>query len=191
MGYEPTLDAAGRLQQCIRCGATAYDGPRALVLTLVFAQERLLLIQRGEAPYAGQWAPPGGYVEHRESFESAAVREIEEEAGILLRPEAMIPHALVSLPGLNQVYAMYIACLEEMLPVRAKGPESLDARWVEEDQLADLPLWDPAVGYDMGWLYRRAKSGRFEFYQQTGTFIRKFANNRMGYFRPCRRDGSS
>ena len=43
---------------------------------------KVLLIQRGIAPYKDSWALPGGFVRLDESIEAAAVRELKEETGI-------------------------------------------------------------------------------------------------------------
>lgn len=66
-----------------------YDYPRPSVTVdcVIFgldAQQKVnvLLIQRKNDPFAGQWAMPGGFVDMDEDLETAALRELEEETGV-------------------------------------------------------------------------------------------------------------
>ncbi|HEX2926021.1 MAG TPA: NUDIX domain-containing protein [Ruminiclostridium sp.] len=43
---------------------------------------RLLMIKRGDHPFIGQWALPGGFVKMNESLDEAALRELKEETNI-------------------------------------------------------------------------------------------------------------
>ena len=52
-----------------------------LVVTADFAG-KLLLIERGDEPWKGKWALPGGYVEIDELVEDAARRELKEETSL-------------------------------------------------------------------------------------------------------------
>lgn len=65
-----------------------YEYPRPALGTdiLLFSKEKeetfVLLIERGNDPFIGFWAFPGGFVEEGESCEDAAARELQEETNL-------------------------------------------------------------------------------------------------------------
>ncbi len=65
-----------------------YEHPRpALTADVVLFRtiangHEVLLIERGQAPFRGQWALPGGFVDEGEAPEAAAIRELREETSI-------------------------------------------------------------------------------------------------------------
>ncbi len=154
-------------------------GPALLVLVLLCAQDRILLLQRGHEPYCGKWAPPGGFVEAHESLESAAVRETYEEVGIQINKDDLLPHAIISLPKLNQVYVVFMAELAEPHAPVAQLPEALDARWFSEAEFLATDLWAPAIDSGVGVeaLFDRIRTRRCEIYQQTDDSLRVISTN--------------
>ncbi len=48
------------------------------------SQPKVLLIQRGNDPFKGQWAFPGGFMNMDETTEQCAIRELEEETGLVV-----------------------------------------------------------------------------------------------------------
>ena len=71
-------------------GLYAYQYPRSSVTAdaVLFAEKEgqmyVLLIQRGNDPYKGYWAFPGGFLNMDETVARCAERELEEETGIVL-----------------------------------------------------------------------------------------------------------
>ena len=61
------------------------DAPRPAVGAVVFKDDAVLLVQRGNSPSRGMWAIPGGSVHLGETLQAAAEREIFEETGVVIR----------------------------------------------------------------------------------------------------------
>ena len=60
--------------------------PRVGIGVLVMKAGLLLLGKRKGSHGAGEYASPGGHLEHLESFADAAAREVEEETGLTIGP---------------------------------------------------------------------------------------------------------
>ena len=158
-----------------------HRGPDLLVLVAVFAEDRVLLQRRGLAPYAGQWAPPGGFVEHGESLEAAAVREVWEETRIRLEPTQMIPSAMISIPAMNQVHHGFIVRLPARVEATPVPPESLETGWFTEEQVRALDNWGPASSIDMSVQFAFFRATGFEFIQQSEGFLRVITASGIRY----------
>lgn len=66
------------------------ERPIPAVDALVFREDAVLLVKRGEEPARGLWSPPGGSLEFGETAERAAEREVLEETGVVVRPGRVV-----------------------------------------------------------------------------------------------------
>jgi 8-oxo-dGTP diphosphatase len=56
--------------------------PLPTVDAVILGAGKIILIKRGNPPFKGMWALPGGFVECGETVEEATVREAKEETGL-------------------------------------------------------------------------------------------------------------
>lgn len=111
-----------------------------VVLTVRSEQLQALTVQRGEAPYAGQWALPGGFLQPDEDLPDAAARELHEETG--LSSDRFHLEQLASYgapdrdPRMRTVTVAYIALAAD-LPVPTAGTDAADARWQPVSELLE------------------------------------------------------
>lgn len=68
---------------CASCATVFYENPLPVASSIVVNEEReVLLVRRKNDPYQGMWCLPIGFAESGEEVKDAALRELEEEAGI-------------------------------------------------------------------------------------------------------------
>jgi len=100
-----------------------------VILTMSEGTLHMLLVRRGEAPFEGMWAIPGGFKRPTETLDEAARRELVEETGV------DVPSLLTQFgaygdperdPRMNVVTVAYLAVLRDVGTVVA-GTDAADA----------------------------------------------------------------
>jgi len=70
---------------CRGCAFVFFLDPK-IATGVVFSYDGgILLVQRAIHPSYGKWVFPGGYVDRGETLEAAALREVQEESGLVVR----------------------------------------------------------------------------------------------------------
>ncbi|UGQ13888.1 NUDIX domain-containing protein [Yinghuangia sp. ASG 101] len=111
-----------------------------VVLTVRDHTLNALTIRRGEPPFAGQWALPGGFVRPDEGLEAAAARELAEETGLDQLPVHLEQLATFGDPGRDprmRVVSVAYLVLAPDLPAPRPGGDAAGARWAPAADLAD------------------------------------------------------
>ncbi len=124
-----------------------YDWPRpavtvdCVVFGLGLDGMSVLLVRRGEEPFKGSWALPGGFVREEERLEDAARRELVEETGITLSflEQLYTFGAPERDPRGRVITVAFYALVQELEqpPLVATG-DAAEAQWFTEHKLPKL-----------------------------------------------------
>jgi 8-oxo-dGTP diphosphatase len=122
------------------------DGMIACVGGLAYDDAgRLLLVQRANEPGRGLWSVPGGRVEPGEDDAAALVREMREETGLLVTPDALVGRVQ---RGRFAIADYRCTVVDGLL---CAGDDALAARFVDREAMAALPLVDGLVDALTEW----------------------------------------
>ena len=103
-----------------------------VILTMAEGALNVLLVRRGEDPFQGMWAIPGGFKRPNETLDDAARRELAEETGVDV-PSLLAQFGAYGDPGrdprMNVVTVAYLAVLRDVGAVVA-GTDAAEAALV-------------------------------------------------------------
>lgn len=132
-----------------------YDYPRPAVAAdcVVFGFDgrelQILLIERGNEPYKGYWAFPGGFMNMDESAEQCALRELQEETGLTINMLKQLgAFTDVHRDPRGRIISVAFYALSRPTEVRG-GDDASEARWFAINDV-------PRLAFDHDYILRKA-----------------------------------
>lgn len=138
-----------------------YPRPAVTADCVVITSEevpRVLLIERGEEPFKGCWAIPGGFLNMDETTEQCAIRELEEETGLKIDQANQIgAYCKVDRdPRGRTISVAYLAIVERPLEVSGQDDAS-KAKWFPINALPPLAFDHDEIMADAMTKYAQLK----------------------------------
>jgi 8-oxo-dGTP diphosphatase len=95
---------------------------------------------------AGKWVGLGGHIEEGEKAEAAAVREVQEESGLIVPPDsiqhmASIEFRFPTRPSWDQTAEVFVTSVYQGEPEES---DEVAPKWFGEHELPLAKMWDDA-----------------------------------------------
>lgn len=102
-------------------------------------ETRVCCIERGEPPAEGAWALPGGHPEYDEPLPVGAARELEEETGLSVDPEALsvVGTGFAAGPERNHVGIQFAVKRERTTGELEAGDDAADVAFLSPEEYDD------------------------------------------------------
>lgn len=120
--------------------------PLAAAAVVIVEAGRVLLIQRGRPPRAGDWSVPGGCIKLGESARAAAAREALEETGLeveigdLLELADRVEHDALGRVRFHYLIADFLGRPRAPGARACAGDDAARAQWFRWDEVGGLAL---------------------------------------------------
>lgn len=144
-----------------------YKFPRPAVTadSVVITREtkpKVLLIERGNEPFKGCWAFPGGFMEMNETLAECAIRELEEETGLVANTEDIVSIGTFSKvdrdPRGRTISQAFLTLVEAPIEVKAQD-DAAKAKWWPLNELPTLAFDHEEIMKNAIGLYRFLTNG--------------------------------
>lgn len=125
-----------------------------VILTVRDGELHVLLVERGNDPYQGQLALPGGFLRAGENLRDAARRELAEETnldGSRLHLEQLRTYAEPDRDPRGRVITVAYLAIAPTLPAPVAGTDARDARW---EPVSAVEFTPSALAFDHGQILR-------------------------------------
>lgn len=111
-----------------------------VIFTVLEDALKVLLIKRGEEPFKGEWALPGGFLNIDESLDACARRELQEETGLEgVYLEQLYTYGAVDRDPRERILTVaYYALISAAGQQVQAGDDAADAQWFEVGGLPAL-----------------------------------------------------
>jgi 8-oxo-dGTP diphosphatase len=134
------------------------DRPIVAVLAVVLRDGKVLIVQRAQQPNAGRWGFPGGVLELGETVAEGAMRELNEETGVVAQAAGWLNiHDAISRDEEGRVQFHYLLIAVRGVWQSGDGvaaDDAADCAWASRDDIVAglyptfptlLPLFDLAL----------------------------------------------
>lgn len=133
---------SGYPRTCTGCNSITYKNPIPVAVLLLPVDDGLLGIKRGIEPKKGMIALPGGFVDHAETWQEGAARELFEETNIVVDPSLITDFAVRSTGpgGPILIFGVAPKVSSKLLPDFAPTNETLERVVVHRGAELAFPL---------------------------------------------------
>jgi 8-oxo-dGTP diphosphatase len=112
---------------------------------VIWREDKVLLIKRGNAPFKGQWGLPGGKQNVGETIMQAAAREAREETGLDIAPLGIVTALdAITRDAKGKIefhYTIIDVVAESREGVAMAHDDAEDVRWATLEEVEKLCAW--------------------------------------------------